>query len=366
MPSLGKKENRLVFHLLKTWVKWALQLYYKSVFVSGKLDKNQGGLLVANHQNTLLDALLLSCFLPGKTYFLTRADVVTPKNKNILEYLGILPIYRIRDGLRQVSKNKVLEEKVKDLIRTGNRVLIFPEGSHTFAHKVGNFKKGYLRFVPEEGCSITPISLSYESFTESGSEVSICIGDAQTKNTQQTPEVLEHIIRNNALHFEDEATFEQTALAFKKTSKRGILAFLSFSKSALYSTPNNDFLSALPLSSSLLNSSIIVKTLVLILTLPLALVGLYYRIIPEALIRLFLHKKIKDHEFRPSVNFALKCFIYPPYLFILCVSKLINHHFLLEGWITILVILMGCKFATQWEFLFKDNLKHIRNYRKNR
>ena len=364
MPSLGKKENRLVFRILKTWVKWALQLYYKSVFVSGKLDKSQGGLLVANHQNTLLDALLLSCFLPGKTYFLTRADVVTPKNKNILEYLGILPIYRIRDGLRQVSKNKALEEKVKKLIRSGNRVLIFPEGSHTFAHKVGIFKKGYLRFIPEEGCAITPISLSYESFTQSGSEVNICIEEAVTE--KQTPEALEQTVRNNALHFENEISFKQTALAFRKTTQRGILAFLSFSKSTTVKTSLTDYLSTLPLSASLLNSSILVKILVLILTLPLALVGLYYRLIPETLIRLFLHKKIKDPEFRPSVNFALKCFIYPPYLFILCLSKLINHHFLLEGWITIVVIIMGCKFVSQWEFLFKDTLKHFQNYRKHR
>ena len=348
MPSLGKQTP---YYILKTWVRCALQLFYKVVAIKGAIENpKQGGLLVANHQNTLLDALLLATFLPGKTYFLTRADVVTPKNQKLLEYLGILPIYRQRDGLRQVAKNKALEEKVHDLIQNGARVLIFPEGTHYFGHKIRTFKKGFSRFIPEQGCPITPIALNFENHTKNGGEVLINIAKPVTQKVKQTPENLERIICENALNFSSENEYKACVKAYINSINQGIVPFIPFSKewqksSDKYTTPS--YLPSLPLSAFTRKNNAVIKLIVLLLSAPLALVGLYYRIITEIIIRSFARFKIKDTDFKPSVSFALKCFIYPPYLLIISLTTLANHKFMWEGWLTIFVILMGCKFVSQ-------------------
>ena len=66
--------------------------------------KHKPVLLLANHQNALLDALLIATKCGRFSYFLTRAAVFKKSFVNkILRSLQMLPVYRVRDGWNTIS-----------------------------------------------------------------------------------------------------------------------------------------------------------------------------------------------------------------------------------------------------------------------
>jgi 1-acyl-sn-glycerol-3-phosphate acyltransferase len=63
--------------ILRIKVKIALHFYFSKIKVYGKenIPKNKAIILVANHQNALVDPLLIATHTRLKPYFLTRASV---------------------------------------------------------------------------------------------------------------------------------------------------------------------------------------------------------------------------------------------------------------------------------------------------
>jgi 1-acyl-sn-glycerol-3-phosphate acyltransferase len=129
-------------------------------------------ILAINHQNALLDALLMSVITWRNPHFLTRADVFENKWINkFLRGLKMLPIYRIRDGYDSVKRNEATFNEANKILSNGGVIGIFPEGSHSLRYKVRPLKKGVARiaFMAEENAGFTlnskiiPVGIQYES-----------------------------------------------------------------------------------------------------------------------------------------------------------------------------------------------------------
>ena len=138
-----------------------------------------------NHQNALLDALVVHSVSWRNPYFLTRADIF--KNNIVEKFLrGIkmLPIYRIRDGFDSIKKNEASFEAAKDILMQGGVVGIFPEGSHSLKHRLRPLKKGIARiaFMAEDAAEfklnvrIVPVGIQYESHFSPGGRTLVTYG----------------------------------------------------------------------------------------------------------------------------------------------------------------------------------------------
>ena len=70
-------------------VKTGLLLFYKNIKIIGKenLPKGKPILITPNHQNALIDALLIESYVPGTIFALTRSDAFSTK---FIRYLSIL------------------------------------------------------------------------------------------------------------------------------------------------------------------------------------------------------------------------------------------------------------------------------------
>jgi hypothetical protein len=74
---------------------------------------------LANHPNGLIDPLVITCNIPRANYYLVRAAVFkNPLVKKMLGYLNLMPVYRIRDGLRNLKKNDAIFNTCFTLLKT--------------------------------------------------------------------------------------------------------------------------------------------------------------------------------------------------------------------------------------------------------
>ncbi len=145
--------------------------YFRRVYIYNleNVPKNKPVLLLANHQNALLDALLIATRCGRFCYFLTRAAVFKKSFvSKILNSLQMLPVYRVRDGWSKISNNNAIFENCSEILNNKEAIVIFPEGSHNLARRVRPLSKGFTRIVfdtlekhPDLDLQLVPIGLNF-------------------------------------------------------------------------------------------------------------------------------------------------------------------------------------------------------------
>ncbi len=174
-------------NLLRLWIKIGLFFFFSDIKTKGVSNhyKNKAVILVANHQNALLDALLIATQFNFKPYFLTRASVFSiPCVPRFLALIRMVPIYRIRDGFSTIKKNEETFRLCEKVLAQNGRILIFPEGNHSLKRNLRPLTKGFIRIAsntldkyPDLEMIILPIGINYQAHQKSGSKVFIQVGD---------------------------------------------------------------------------------------------------------------------------------------------------------------------------------------------
>ena len=139
-----------VVQLLKLFIQAGLWLFCQEIHLKNKqLFKTKGPLLIiANHPNSFLDALIIGSYYKRRVYFLARGDAFKkPLHRFILESLNMIPVYRLREGKEFLHLNDYAFNKSIDLLSKGFAVLVFIEGVCINSHELQPFKKGTARIL---------------------------------------------------------------------------------------------------------------------------------------------------------------------------------------------------------------------------
>lgn len=178
--------KKIWLHSVRAYINLALFFYFKKthIFNVKNVPKDQPVLLLSNHQNALLDALLIATKCGRFVYFLTRASVFKKSFVDILlRSLQMLPVYRIRDGWTNISKNSPVFETCADLLHKKEGVVIFPEGSHNLKRTVRPLSKGFTRIVfetmqkyPKTNLQLVPVGVNFINAMEFGDSTSVYFG----------------------------------------------------------------------------------------------------------------------------------------------------------------------------------------------
>ena len=163
-----------------TLIKPFLDIYHDWIFNQRhyKLNKHnipkQGPVLVAfTHQCALMDSMMVLTLTNWQPIHLARADIFKPKlQRKILFYFKMMPIFRIRDGLKNVRQSLETFEKSSQVLRKKKFLVIAPEANHVPKRRVRTLSKGFARlaFKAEEdndfklGLKILPVGLHYEDY----------------------------------------------------------------------------------------------------------------------------------------------------------------------------------------------------------
>ena len=176
----------LWYYLFKAFIKTALFFYTKQIKVVGKenIPKKGAILFTSNHPNALIDPLIIATHNPRIQHFLVRAAVFkNPYIKRFLATLNLMPIYRIRDGKSELSKNQAIFNQCFEILKNEKSLLIFPEGSHNRKRTIRPISKGFTRIVfgtldkyPETKITIIPVGLTYQNASVFPSKVALHYG----------------------------------------------------------------------------------------------------------------------------------------------------------------------------------------------
>ncbi len=167
--------------ILKLFVRLGLWIFAPQVHIRNKriLAKRGPLLVVANHPDSFLDAVIIGAYYPRKMHFLARGDVFRkPIYGFLLRSIGMIPIHRAREGREHLHLNQGTFDEAVQVLKKGGAVLIFIEGICLLTHEIQTFKKGATRILEAAHTRgiqpmIQVIGIAYNDFRAFGKLVEI-------------------------------------------------------------------------------------------------------------------------------------------------------------------------------------------------
>jgi 1-acyl-sn-glycerol-3-phosphate acyltransferase len=329
--------------------------------------------MAPNHQNALMDALVIIYTFRDKTIFLARADIFN--NQIIARFLRlfrVLPVYRMRDGKEGLLQNQSTFDYSTDILKNKCRMCILPEGNHEGKHKLRPLKKGIARVafqVAQEtdfklSVKIVPVGIEYSDYENSLSTVIVNYGkpidtseyyNLYKEHPQKAINILMDRLKKamiqSMFHSNNDKNYyiyESARKIYRKSllakaEKKSSNPVLDYKADKLtirildqYSETNQNEIDTLrekinayekelksvQLTDEVLqlNSSSIIKLLIISIlslpALPIVLFGIINNYIPYLIPHLVI-KKIRDRQFHSSLKFGISLILFPIYYFIL-------------------------------------------------
>jgi len=143
-------KRNFLFYMFQPYVKTVFYRYYGKMEVKGQenIPRNETVIFAPNHQNALMDALIVLFSSPQDIVFLTRADIF---NKKALAYflnsMKMLPVFRQRDGASELEKNVDIFNISVSVLHNRHYLCVMPEGNHGHYRRLRTIVKGIFRIA---------------------------------------------------------------------------------------------------------------------------------------------------------------------------------------------------------------------------
>ena len=185
----------MLYALLRSIAGIALRWFYRRIDVVGleRLPRSAPLLLVCNHPNALVDAMLVAWATPRRVVLTAKATLFTHRAlAALLNWVGVVPLVRRSDlagspmtGAEDPQRNARAFGALRAVLRRGGAVVIFPEGISHDHPSLAPLKTGAARVALEardeahvRNLHIVPIGLTFERKDAPRTRVLVQIGDA--------------------------------------------------------------------------------------------------------------------------------------------------------------------------------------------
>ena len=152
--DLKKIEGRLQWWAAYIYIKWAVRTFwnFKAEYPKGNMFPEWGpGILVGNHESHI-DPFFFGAACHRRIRYMSKLDnFKTPIVKTLFNNLGAFKVDR--------ENPQRAWEKAKEIIRGGEWVGIFPEGTRSYDGELGEFKTGAVRLAIEMQVPIVPMAV---------------------------------------------------------------------------------------------------------------------------------------------------------------------------------------------------------------
>ncbi|MBI1836494.1 MAG: 1-acyl-sn-glycerol-3-phosphate acyltransferase [Flavobacteriia bacterium] len=179
----------MLYRFLKLLVGIGIRFYYKEVKVLNEHELNQVQneplIIVANHPNTLMDAMLVGFVCKQQIYFMAKGTLFNSKFKMwILRKFNMIPINRQGDGKVKGVSNQDSFEACYKILEEGKTLVVFPEGTSFLERQLRELKSGTARIALEAEArnkgglhlKVLPIGLNYLQAEKFRSSVLVNVG----------------------------------------------------------------------------------------------------------------------------------------------------------------------------------------------
>jgi 1-acyl-sn-glycerol-3-phosphate acyltransferase len=183
----------MLYALLRSIAGLALRWFYRRIDVEGldRLPRHGPILLVVNHPNALVDALLVGWSIPRRLTLTAKATLFQNSVvARLLAWLGVVPLVRAKDvgiaagsAATDPSRNAVAFGALRTVLRRRGTVVIFPEGISHDNPFLAPLRTGAARIALDarddagtRDLHIVPIGLTFERKDTPRTRVVVQIG----------------------------------------------------------------------------------------------------------------------------------------------------------------------------------------------
>lgn len=302
--------KQLGYNFIRLWVKVGLFCYYKNIEVVGmeNIPKNKPIVFLSNHQNALMDVLLIATHLKKRPWFITRSDIFKGRFlKSLFNFLQMLPVYRIRDGKSNLHKNNAIFSQCGELLEAHEAILLFPEANHSLKRRVRPLSKGFTRIInsaleknPDLDLQLVTIGQNYAYPTQVGDSAVLYFGKPIAAQEYKDATDFVNEIKQKVFESLTELTTHIPEIRYNEIiSKIGVEG-----EHYLYPKRNNLRIAkdAIPQKTSPKKSSVsgILKSLFYLSNLPLVFLW-----------KILVKPRVPEPEFEATFRFAFALLLYP-------------------------------------------------------
>lgn len=162
----------LVYHVSRVFFLCYLWLFHRYVTNNRRNIPSEGGCILVSNHASFLDPIALCCNIWNRhIYFLARNTLF--KQSRFIKWwalsVGTLPIDRTRGDLRALKS-------AINLVRQGNILCLFPEGTRTRDGRLQPVKAGIGFLIEKAGVPVVPayVSGTFEAFPRDAHRIKFC------------------------------------------------------------------------------------------------------------------------------------------------------------------------------------------------
>lgn len=164
----------LLYRIGHVLVRMVGQAYFRRIEVqrADRVPPSGPVILAANHPQSVTDALILGLACPRVVHFVAHSGLFrNPLVAAVLRGAGVIPIHRRGEVEDAAGRNEASFSACVEVLRRGECIGIFPEGTSQQARQVQPLKTGTARIALEAegeagfglGLEIVPVGLSFQS-----------------------------------------------------------------------------------------------------------------------------------------------------------------------------------------------------------
>jgi len=363
----------MLWHIFKYYLCFVIAVYFKRSKIKNAHYINVKGpvIIAMNHPNAFMDPIAFTTLVyPPRMRYLARGDafkkgIVT----TLLESFGIIPIFRIQDGGKEgLKKNDETYNRVNNLLKNNQKIIIFAEGLCIQERRLRPLKKGVPRMVfgamdayDLKDLTVVPVGINYTDPSQFRGTLFCNVGkpikmsdyvaaykEAPAKTMNQfladlAPRMKELIVNINHKHNEEVIAHIEEVYR-TKYYKQHKYKISNLEHDFLFTTKVVDVINQAeenkpeavkelnhktthyfnvlkkhklkdwlinPTKQKMINYSVgILRLLLIIITLPIYIRGLLGSYLPYKLTHIITSKKVKVIEFKASFNMGIGAFLF--------------------------------------------------------
>jgi 1-acyl-sn-glycerol-3-phosphate acyltransferase len=145
--------NPIVYWIMRALLQPFAHLYWRLSRIGREHIPERGPVILASNHRSFLDPFIIGLTARRPVYYVAKEEIF--RNRLIAWFLNSLGAFPVRRG--QADADMI--ETAKAILRRGDPVLIFPEGTRIRPGALGKPKRGVGRLALETGAPVVPVAV---------------------------------------------------------------------------------------------------------------------------------------------------------------------------------------------------------------
>ena len=148
-----KGVNPIVYWLMRAWLQPFAHIYWRLSRIGREHIPAEGPVIFVSNHRSFLDPFIVGLCCRRPVYYVAKQELFTHKLFGwFISSLGAFPV-------RRGEADADMVETAKAILKRGDPVLIFPEGTRIRPGALGKPKRGVGRLALETGATVVPVAM---------------------------------------------------------------------------------------------------------------------------------------------------------------------------------------------------------------